>query len=402
MRFGVRCLISAALWLSSAALAAETLAEKNQALSARVEEMDAQLKDMARQKGERQEQLKQLEKKYGELSNALQSIKLELARQEQQQTETRRKIAALQQDIQKQQTSLARLLQSAYALSSQDGLGRVLNQFDPALSLRMPVYYDFISQAGVRKLQALQSSRQALEQLESELLQESETLTLTLRQKQHETEALQALKQEREQLLAQLNVDYQTKRQEMQRLALDQKKLSNLITSLQKSSENDKLDGNHRQPAQPLTIHENPVNPRPTVAVETPATYQSFKELQGKLPWPVTGSIGAHFGERRFETRWDGVLINAREGADIRAVAPGRVAYADWLRGYGMMLIIDHGQGYMSLYAFNQNLRKKAGDPVQAGEVIGAVGRSGGRAQSALYFGVRIAGKAVNPELWCK
>ncbi|WP_156302388.1 murein hydrolase activator EnvC family protein, partial [Methylogaea oryzae] len=97
---------------------------------------------------------------------------------------------------------------------------------------------------------------------------------------------------------------------------------------------------------------------------------------------------------------WDGVLIRAAEGTPVTAAADGRVIFADWLRGYGLLLIVEHGDGYMSLYAFNQSLYKAVGEPVKAGDVISTVGRSGGRTQSSLYFGVRYAGRPVDPQSW--
>ena len=128
----------------------------------------------------------------------------------------------------------------------------------------------------------------------------------------------------------------------------------------------------------------------------------SFYKQKGRLPWPIAGKLVKKFGSRRSDTRWDGVLIAAKEGADIRAVTAGKVVFADWLRGYGLLVIIDHGKGYMTLYAFNQSLYKKKGDRVKAGTVIAAVGKSGGRTKSGLYFGVRKRGKAVNPVKWCR
>jgi septal ring factor EnvC (AmiA/AmiB activator) len=165
---------------------------------------------------------------------------------------------------------------------------------------------------------------------------------------------------------------------ELESLAPEKKQEPNREDDEQKSSE-----------TQPRYEHKN-------------ASYQLFPNLKGQLPWPVMGAITEHFGSRRFETTWDGAILSAREGADIHAIAAGKVVYADWLRGYGLMLILDHGNGYMSLYGFNQSLHKNVGEQVIAGETLASVGRSGGRAQAALYFGIRKMGRPVNPELWCR
>ena len=127
-----------------------------------------------------------------------------------------------------------------------------------------------------------------------------------------------------------------------------------------------------------------------------------FSTLKGNLPWPVSGKLTQKFGSPRTEGSWDGVLIDASEGMEIKAVTRGKVVYAEWLRGYGLLTIIDHGQGYMTLYAFNQSLYKRMGDSVKAGDVIASVGQSGGRSQAGLYFGIRQKGVPINPLEWCR
>ncbi|MCK5122394.1 MAG: peptidoglycan DD-metalloendopeptidase family protein, partial [Methylococcales bacterium] len=129
---------------------------------------------------------------------------------------------------------------------------------------------------------------------------------------------------------------------------------------------------------------------------------KEFAKLKVKLPWPVKGRLVKKFGAHRSGSRWDGVLIQAKEGANIKVVTRGRVVYADWLRGYGLLTIIDHGKGYMTLYAFNQSLYKSVGDWVDAGAVIATVGQSGGQSSAGLYFGVRRKGKPVDPVKWCR
>jgi len=179
-----------------------------------------------------------------------------------------------------------------------------------------------------------------------------------------------------------------------------------LVASLQKTDDNEV----HESAVEPERVpekHEKPVaQPEPSPKIEVNLVREpvgrSFAELQGQLPWPVQGAISDRFGSRRYETTWDGVVISAHEGADIHAITAGTVVYADWLRGYGLMIIVDHGKGYMSLYAFNQSLHKSVGEHVRAGETLASVGRSGGRADAALYFGIRKKGRPVDPEQWCR
>jgi len=130
-----------------------------------------------------------------------------------------------------------------------------------------------------------------------------------------------------------------------------------------------------------------------------------FASARGKLPWPVNGRLLARFGETRGDdarTKWDGVMISASSGSQVHAVHGGRVVFADWLRGAGLLVILDHGNGYLSLYGHNQSLLKKPGDVVKAGEAISTVGTSGGQDTPALYFAIRQQGRPTDPSQWCR
>ncbi|MEY2699800.1 MAG: hypothetical protein RIQ52_555, partial [Pseudomonadota bacterium] len=126
-----------------------------------------------------------------------------------------------------------------------------------------------------------------------------------------------------------------------------------------------------------------------------------FGEARHQLPWPVSGEIVERFGAPRMSSQWDGVVIAAPEGTEVRAVHAGRIAYADWLQGYGLLTIVDHGDGYMTLYAFTLEASRHKGDQVKAGELIARVGASGGREEPGLYFGIRHHGKPLDPSGWC-
>ncbi len=131
--------------------------------------------------------------------------------------------------------------------------------------------------------------------------------------------------------------------------------------------------------------------------------HKPFKALRGGLEWPARGRLVSLFGTQRAgNLKWDGVVIAAKEGSEVKAIHHGRVAFSDWLRGFGLLMIIDHGDGYMSLYGHNQSLFKETGDWVEPGETIAVMGNSGGQRNAGVYFGIRYKGKAVNPKKWCK
>ena len=143
---------------------------------------------------------------------------------------------------------------------------------------------------------------------------------------------------------------------------------------------------------------------RITGKMQMPASNHPFNKLKGQLPWPTSGKVLHNFGSQRVanKVRWQGVLISAPEGNPVFAVHQGRVVFADYLRGQGLLLIIDHGSGFMSLYAHNQSLFKNLGDWVNAGEQVASVGQSGGQSNSALYFELRYKGEPTDPRPWLK
>ncbi|WP_229427816.1 murein hydrolase activator EnvC family protein [Methylomonas albis] len=376
-------------------------------MQSQIQQVGDDVKSLAVEKSRLLEQLQKLERQYGELANGLRAIKAEIKQQEQALQDVRNKSVATQKDMRSQEKELEGLIKAIYAMGGdKEGLKVILNQHNPAVSSRMLVYYDYVSKARLQKLEAMAEDFKVLRQLEAQKDTETQLLQVSLEKKQQETEVMQTLRKQREVLLASIEQDYASKSVQMAGLMHDEKKLQALVASLQKTDDNEA----HEPTVEPelvLEKHEKPAEqPEPPKKTEVNLVREpaglSFAELQGKLPWPVQGAITDRFGSRRYETTWDGVVISAREGADIHAVTAGRVVYADWLRGYGLMIIVDHGKGYMSLYAFNQSLHKNVGEHVRAGETLASVGRSGGRADAALYFGIRKKGRPINPEQWCR
>ena len=402
------CFLLTALGISPALYAA-TDAVKNRELrevQSKIQQVGADVRVLAAEKSEQIDQLRKLEKQFGELINAVNTIKAQIAQQERVLQEVRNKVAATQKDIRTHQRGLEGLIKAVAAMGDKDNLKIVLNPSDPTLSSRMSVYYDYIGKARLQKLQAIQEDFQTLRQLESQKDTESQLLQISLDKKQQETDALQLVKNQRENLLAQINSNVASKTEQLQRLVHDEKKLESLLASLPKTDDNALHQVSPTvepvRPVQHSTVNLEDTPKKPEPIVHETVSNQPFESLKGQLPWPVQGAIAERFGSKRFEVTWDGVLINGREGADVHAVASGRVVYADWFRGYGLMVIIDHGKGYLSLYAFNQSISKNVGTHVKAGDTIASVGRSGGRNQAALYFGIRSKGRPVNPEHWCR
>ncbi|ATG92190.1 peptidase M23 [Methylomonas koyamae] len=388
-------------------LSADPSREKTLAdVQSKIDRVGGEVRDLQAEKNRALDQLQKLELQYGELANSLRSLKAEIRQQEQSLQDLRGKSAATQRNMHEQQQELEGLIKAIYAMGGdKEGLKVILNQRDPAVSSRMLVYYDYISKARVEKLNAVAESFRELRQLEAQKDTEAQLLQASLEKKQQESDAMQALKNQRETVLARIERDYAAKAGELERLVADEKKLQSLVASLQKTDDNaadESLPAPEPRNPESTSVQQRELPKQMPARPVSELASQPFSELRGQLPWPVQGALTARFGSRRYETTWDGVVISAREGADIRAVTGGKVVYADWLRGYGLMIIVDHGKGYMSLYAFNQSLHKNVGDHVRAGEVLASVGRSGGRVDAALYFGIRKNGRPVDPEQWCR
>jgi len=214
-----------------------------------------------------------------------------------------------------------------------------------------------------------------------------------IQQKKLQQSALNAVRQQRNELLA--DTAATSHEEQLRYLAESDNKLRNLIASLPQEL------GIKMDPIPATTVKPSGVG---DVAYQKEFSDRqgSFDSLKGKLSWPIQGKLVRNFNSLQTDGVQNGVLIEAPEGLDVHAIASGKVTFADWMRSYGYLVIIDHGEGYMSLYAFNQSLNKQVNDPVKAGEVIATVGQSGGRSRPGLYFGIRKKAIPVNPTVWCR
>ena len=320
-------------------------------------------------------ELKGLEISYGKSIAHLASLKQQIKKSNKILQENELQSKAKQRQIESQKQSLEAIVKAAHGMGKNEKLKLMLNQEDPTLSGRVMVYYDLLNKSRLKKIRIIDQNLQILGDLNSQYQAESELLAKKIIIRKQRRDELLVAKAGRKTVLTELNRQVQSKSQQLMRLKQSEKKLATLILSLQQ------------------TRDDFPLNDR---------VVKPFKSLKGKLPWPIKGRLLKKFGERRSESRWDGVLIGAKEGQEVKAVTRGQVVYADWLRGYGLLTIIKHDKGYMTLYAFNQSLYKAKGDWVEAGTVISTVGLSGGRSSAGLYFGVRKKGKPVNPIKWCR
>jgi septal ring factor EnvC (AmiA/AmiB activator) len=375
-------------------------------------------------------QLAELDKLYGNTSTLLKTLENQIAKQKQDLANIHAEIQALTLDVTKQNEELAGQVKTMYAMGRKERLKLLLNQQDPILSSRMMAYYDYLNVRRVTQLNDVSDTLHRLEKLKKQNENATSQLEQNLAQKRIEQNAVEAIKKQRNQLLRTATPDFLSNEQQINRLKDSENALKNLLSTF-KTSNSDlnseiekarairkkRLDTEEEMAITAMsktkiideepaitTIHKAKETPLKAISSEAdfPQLEGDFVKLKGQFPFPVNGDLIQKFGSAREDEKLDGVIIAAPEGTEIHTITDGKVVYADWMRGYGLIIIIDHGKGYISLYAFNQSLYKKVGDVVNSGDVIASVGLSGGHDKASLYFGIRKKGKAVDPLEWCK
>ncbi len=290
--------------------------------------------------------------------------------------------------LEKQQRALGRLLVARELSPAPDALRLALSGKDPADIARMLYYIALASRAEAQLIQSVRANVAELGRLRSEAQERAARLAAIEAQQRAERERLLAERSERRRVLQHLAGEIRDKRRQIQAMRADERRLARVVKEIGRVLRAKPGAGYARveQVPQPGEAHG------------------PFASLRGKLRLPVRGELTGRFGAPRIDGGPDfkGVFIQAPEGEPVRAVAAGRVVFADWMRGFGNLLIVDHGAGYMSIYADNEALLKQTGDPVAAGEVIATVGSTGGNEKSGLYFELRHLGKAFDPLRWVK
>ena len=276
-----------------------------------------------------------------------------------------------QERIDKQKTSIAQQIRAAYMLPDTYFLKLLLDSNQSQDISRIRTYYYYLTQNQLNKIQALKNNIDKLQHYQKKSYQQSRLLSTLKQKQQKQHQQLKRLKSSRETIVKQINSKILTKQQHLSLLTQQEHQLEKTIFRLQK--------------------------------VNTTGKSGYFGHLRGKLLWPVKGNLITHYGEsiNQSELTANGVLIQAEPGESVHVIANGKVIFANWLSGYGLLLIVEHGDGYISVYGRNQNLYKQLGDTVKQGEVISRVGQSGGYKKPELYFAIRHNATPKNPSIWC-
>jgi len=360
---------------AAAAPAPDEQEEQLRKIRARIETLQTQLNATRGRRDAVRDEVQGLERRIGTLAQNLRGLDGRLKQADRALERLRRQSRAQRQDLGQQTRGLERQMRAAYLAGRQEQLKLLLNQQDPATLARALTYYRYLNTARGERIGALNASLARAARLEAEIgARVRELAELHTAQGEKKTE-LEAARARRAELLASLNRQAAAQTQEMERLRADEERLRRLIGELE------------------TAFADVPLPPG-----------ARFAQYKGRLPLPIKGRVGARFGEPRNigDLKWRGLFLAGREGQDVRAVFRGRVAYADWLRGFGLLLILEHGDGYMTLYGHNQSLHKQVGDWVEAGEPIAGVGSTGDAPRTGIYFEIRHHGEPHDPLIWCK
>lgn len=303
----------------------------------------------------------------------LKDLERERAFTEKRRTELDTAISEREAELNRESEMLGAQIRAAYMSGDQEQLKLLLNQQDPAMLGRLMAYYRYLNEYRSTNIDTVSARIRELAALQSQVAAEEARLTSIAKQRYAELTELNGAQENRQSLLATLRLRIVDEGREIDRLAAQEKDLARLIAELTS------------------ILSDYPIS-----------SEDPFAEHKGRLTWPVAGALLHDYGQPRAGggLKWNGVVLTAARGQEVRVVYHGRVVFADWLAGMGLLLIVDHGDGYMTLYGYNETILKNTGDWVAPGDVIATVGDSGGQQQAALYFEIRRNTRTMNPRHW--
>ncbi len=396
MRRNAYRIVSLLFALSSAVGYADKKTELNQ-LRDRIENLQKDLAKSEESKSEVADALRTSEKAISEVNRGLLLLGREQGQISQSLAEIKRKIDAGRADVARQQGLLDRMVRYQYMHGNTDALRLMLDGQDVADVERQIHYFGYVSKARSTLIRGLNESLATLAALEANARTKQEELALNADAQKQARAALQTERTARQKIFAKIKTDITKNRREIGRLKHDKDRLTKLIDQLAKALAKDRESRKGREAAR-IQQKGSPVDSE----ADDSFIGRAFQTLKGRLKLPTRGELQGRFGRLREDggVTWKGLFIRADVGQTVKAVADGRVVYADWLRGFGNLLIVDHGGGYMSLYGNNDSLLKQVGERTQSGETVASVGSSGGALESGVYFELRHEGKPFDPMSW--
>jgi len=339
----------------------------------RISDLKKSMDKSARERDRLTAELQAIEVEIAEHRLRLKEIERDQAYAEKRKRTLEQELATRQAHLDTESEALAAQIRAAYMTGNHEAIRLLLNGQDPATLGRLMAYYRYLNDYRAGNIDAVIAEITRLEALQAEIAAEAARLTELAKHRYDELGRLDRSQEGRKELLASLKDKMATEGREVERLAAQEQDLTRLIAELS------------------------------SILSDYPITSEEpFSRHKGRLTWPVAGTLVHDFGQPRAggQLKWNGVVLAANRGREVRAVYHGRVVFADWLAGMGLLVIVDHGESFMTLYGYNETILKNTGDWVAPGDVIATVGDSGGQAQTGLYFELRQGTRPVNPRQW--
>ncbi|MBA0266514.1 peptidase M23 [Stenotrophomonas maltophilia] len=412
---GGRCLLlglafALALPLPSGAQTTRETERKLQKLRTELKGVAQERRQIEGQRGQASRQLREADEKVARTGRALAQTEAALREQGRALAEAEQRRSTLQGNLAQQHRELAGLLRAAYQLGNHAPLKLLLSQDTVADANRALAYHRYLQRERAQRITTLTADLKELEALQAQIAERKQKLQGTQQDQKQQAAALEADRRDRAKTVASLEERFKDQREKEQALGQDAKALETLLANLRAAAA--RAEAERRAAARRAAAEKAAAEraarqaaaqgrPPPPPTKVPPAVASAPAPKVGGLGWPLSGNLLARYGGKLPDGRTSsGVLIGAPAGSTITAVADGTVVFSDWMTGYGMILIVDHGNGYMSLYAHNDTLLKDAGARVSRGDAVAKVGNSGGQGVTALYFELRRGGQPVNPDSW--
>jgi septal ring factor EnvC (AmiA/AmiB activator) len=346
-------------------------------LRTRIDRLQHDLNDTVGRRDTARDELQKEEQRINELMRSLRETDSRLKLRTRTLAELKRREQRGRVALREQLFALESQVRAAYTVGRQPYVKMLLNQESPAAAARMLAYYRYFNDARVARIAETQAVLARLEDVENQIREQTRDLAALRTTQDGERRALEESRRRRAETVAKLNREVTDQTQEIARLRADEERLTRLVRELKTML--------------------------PETIAPFPGPNQRFAALRGKLPLPTSGRITARYGQTKGvgDMTWRGIFLSGKEGEDVYAVSRGRVAFAEWLRGFGLLLILDHGDGYMTLYGHNEALHRRAGEWVEAGQPIAAIGSTGDAPGTGVYFEIRHNGVPNDPLQWC-
>jgi len=394
-------------WLVSSQLcfAADNVGEAKKDISGiqkQINTIEQKLNKTKKEQHDVTDALKKSETAISDANKTLHNIRQEQQQKEAELNQLKKQSLSISEKLALQQKQLSKLLYQRYTVGSQSYTQLILQNKNPSKISRDLKYQSYIAKAHTKLINDMQRNLDQIKQLDQKTTEALQHVAELKTQRERERAALEKQKSEKAQVLKSLSKEISAQRGQISKLKRDEKRLSQLVTKLTARAKAARPEGSPPKKGQLQKEETTTIVANNQETPDNRYSGQKFSLLKGKLKLPVKGEVTNRFGRDRQDggLSWKGLFIRAEEGAPVKSVASGRIVFAEWMRGFGNLIIVDHGSGYMSLYGNNQTILKNVGELIEGGDTIAAVGNTGGNKGHGLYYELRQKSIPFDPLAW--